>query len=391
MIKVLSIVVSLSLVFVSSVFFEEAPQVSILPSVPSEVKPGDSFLVELTIHKDKVKGFANLQQYLPEGFTASPVNSNRGSFSFKNQLVRFIWIELPGEKSFKITYQIKTDETCSGVKTLTGEFSFMENNTTNKIAITPSVVLMNNDFVSPDATNGYSASTIVDKSMVPSEALSGGYDVTLKVKKGFQKINVQLNIPLPDGYVAEAINTHGSKFSYRERFAEFYWKTLPPDSVFNVSYHIYLKNPISGNTSQALQAAENTTGSITQEKESVPAEFSMSFPKKNETVQAAELNSNGLVPLSDVKKGIYYKIQIAATRKSPDRNNDFFISYWNIKEPVDMTMEEGWKKYLIGTFEKYSAANQFGMATRTKIPDAFVVTYHSGVRIPLQEARKINQ
>ena len=391
MIKVLSIVVSLSLVFVSSVFFEEAPQVSILPSVPSEVKPGDSFLVELTIQKDKVKGFANLQQYLPEGFTATPVNPNRSSFSFKNQLVRFVWIELPGEKSFKISYRIKTDGTCSGVKTLTGVFSFMENNTTNKITITPSVVLMNNDFISPDATNGYTSTTIVDKSMVPSEALTGGYDVTLKVKKGFQKIDVQLNIPLPEGYAAEAINTYGGKFSFRERLAEFYRKTLPSDSVFNVSYHIFLKNPVSGNTSQVLPPTENTAGSITHEKERVPAESPMSFPKKNETVQTAGLNSNGLAPLSDVKKGIYYKIQIAATRYSPDRNNDFFRSYWNIQEPVDMTMEEGWKKYVLGTFEKYSTAIHFGKATRTKIPDAFVVAYHSGVRIPIQEARKINQ
>ena len=51
-------------------------------------------------------------------------------------------------------------------------------------------------------------------------------------------------------------------------------------------------------------------------------------------------------------------------------------------------MHEGWKKYLIGTFDKYASAQQFNMETRTKIPDAFIVAFNEGERIPIAEAMK---
>jgi len=86
------------------------------------------------------------------------------------------------------------------------------------------------------------------------------------------------------------------------------------------------------------------------------------------------------------QKGIFYKIQIAATRKSPLRTDKFFREKFHIDQHVDLAEQEGWRKYMIGNFETYASANEFSRRTREKVPDAFVVAYKNAQRIPIKEA-----
>lgn len=55
-------------------------------------------------------------------------------------------------------------------------------------------------------------------------------------------------------------------------------------------------------------------------------------------------------------------------------------------EEVSLTYHEGWKKYLIGTFNDFKSANIHKRKTREKVSDAFVVAYQDGQRISLKEA-----
>nr|MBP6403552.1 hypothetical protein [Bacteroidia bacterium] len=61
------------------------------------------------------------------------------------------------------------------------------------------------------------------------------------------------------------------------------------------------------------------------------------------------------------------------------------------QDNVDLAMQDGWKKYMIGTFNNYEQAKAFRNQTSEKISDAFVVAYDHGQRISVQEALKSNK
>lgn len=102
--------------------------VSINQKSPENVKAGEEFTVELTISKGTIAGFAKFQQDLPEGFTASSGDAKGGSFSFSEQKVKFIWMSLPADAEFKISYKVKVADNVSGEFSFNGVFSYLENN-----------------------------------------------------------------------------------------------------------------------------------------------------------------------------------------------------------------------------------------------------------------------
>ena len=396
MIKGLSIIGSIILVFISSLFFTDSEEVSIQPSVPKEVKPGESFVVELTVNKGNLNGFANLQQFLPNGFTAASIQTHGATFSFQDHLVKFVWIDLPVEKSFKISYRVSTDLAASGLKTLNGEFSYIEGDKTNKITMTPSVLQLNSELASTDSGGDSDIQMIVEKITQPSAVRKSSYEVKLRIQKGLKDKGVRVYNTLPDGYLAESTNAHGAEFSVSNGLVQFYWEAMPKDSLFDVSYLIYLDNDKNAKASEAIAGAPTQTTSpiqvalSTTDKHASPkTDYSKNNRDGQEASAAMNQNPTAYISIPAPQKGIYYKVQIAATRHSPDRSTDFFKSAWQINEPIDLTMHEGWKKYLVGTFDKYSSAKQFSIETRIKVPDAFVVAFSEGERIPLQVAWKI--
>ena len=94
------------------------------------------------------------------------------------------------------------------------------------------------------------------------------------------------------------------------------------------------------------------------------------------------------ITLPSAKGGIFYKVQISATIKSPVRDNAWFHKYYKVDEDVALSYHEGWKKYLIGSFTNFHEANLHKRKTRKTVSDAFVVAYQDGQRISLQEAQK---
>lgn len=102
--------------------------VKINQNSPETVKAGEEFSVEITINKGTITGFAKFEQELPAGFTASSGEAKGGSFSFSNQKVKFIWMSLPAEAEFKISYKVKIADNVSGNFTFNGTFSYLENN-----------------------------------------------------------------------------------------------------------------------------------------------------------------------------------------------------------------------------------------------------------------------
>ncbi|MBL0103500.1 MAG: hypothetical protein IPP51_06915 [Bacteroidetes bacterium] len=104
--------------------------------------------------------------------------------------------------------------------------------------------------------------------------------------------------------------------------------------------------------------------------------------------QNTSASTDAQINLPAPQSGIYYKVQICATRKSPARKSEFFTKKYNVSDNVELTYHDGWKKYIIGSFTTYEEAKAYYKSTREKVSDAFIVAYDNGTRVTVAEARK---
>ena len=100
----------------------------------------NEFTVELNINKGNLSGFAKLLETLPAGFTAISGDSKGASFSFSDQRVKFVWVSMPAETEFKVSYKVKVTAPQGSVHAIDGIFSYIENDETKKFTIPTSMV-----------------------------------------------------------------------------------------------------------------------------------------------------------------------------------------------------------------------------------------------------------
>ncbi len=194
-------------------------------------------------------------------------------------------------------------------------------------------------------------------------------------------------------------------FLFSQGLATFTWDQMPKDSVFTISYLVrsaQRRTPPSingmlvyGNSAMNMELDsidkqdelyEQALKSTDESANKIVDELLASEASKNQPVADAGQTITTPLLIPSAKRGIYYKVQISATMKSPARDNSWFKKYYKLTEEVDLTYHEGWKKYLIGTFDNFKEANLHKRKTREKVADAFVVAYQDGQRISLKEA-----
>ena len=113
------------------------PEVFVSQQLPSKINPGESFVLEMTLNKGSVKGFARMKQVLPEGFTATALDVKGGDFVFlpKDHAVKTTWTTVPADSIFTISYTV-TSGSASGKFQLAGAFNYLVANA-RKIADIP--------------------------------------------------------------------------------------------------------------------------------------------------------------------------------------------------------------------------------------------------------------
>ena len=152
MIKYLALLFNTIALLIYQFFFADG--LSVTQKVPSSAKPGSEFMVEISIKKGDVDGFAKLQQELPDGFTAEEGSSGGASFTFSNQSVKFIWMALPSDANIKLTYKVKVDPKIeAGNKTIGGKFAYVVDNVKQQVDIAPSVIKISGAASAPVANN----------------------------------------------------------------------------------------------------------------------------------------------------------------------------------------------------------------------------------------------
>lgn len=266
MIKQLILLIHFVSLFFYQIFFTSG--VSVKQEIPSSMAPGSEVTVSLVINKSDVTGFAKIQQKLPVGFSAEVMDSKGATFSFKDQKMKMIWMSLPTEEEFTITYKLKASESTSGNFTIAGMFSYISESERKNIEVTPATVIVEAELIVDNTSNDeavdqeapaidVSEEIIVEgtnteaqlepeKSAVLAtaiklnrriEELDGGkYKVIMNVEKeninGFAKITELI----PDGFIASVDQTEGGIFSFKEQQVKIIWLTLPEKDEFTISY-----------------------------------------------------------------------------------------------------------------------------------------------------------
>lgn len=95
------------------------------------VAPGGNISVTVTVHKGSLAGFAKLEEKIPDGFTASEDTQGKGkgsaSFSFVDGKMKMVWLSLPTDSVFTVSYLLNAGASASGSQLVTGKFAYVYN------------------------------------------------------------------------------------------------------------------------------------------------------------------------------------------------------------------------------------------------------------------------
>ena len=358
-------------------------EVAITHTAPKEIAIGQEVEVNLIINKNNFSGPGRLRLDLSQadGIKVKENMSDGSSFTFKENEVLFIWYDLPSEKSIVVTYTIIAQENISGMKKITGDFSFINDNERKQLGVPELIFKVNPELVAEE-----------------------------KIKENNSSTN---------SITTQAVETAGSIFKNTEGCAKFIWTNLS-DSISEIIVKYKISNNIEIDTnftisgvfsSEKLISEGYNSGIEIPETEYVPfkdtnelinetiSQIVLDTTKDNlkKEIKIEEVKEEGVVEVKkeEVIKNIIstkkmnnnvdYKVQILAGHRiisDKQVSNQF-----NYNGEYDLETHNGWIKYTVGTNSKYSDARD----SRNKLknynfPGPFVTAYNYGQRISVQEA-----
>jgi hypothetical protein len=272
--------------------------VTVKMDVPSQVSAGSEFEVRITLNKANLDGFSRFQQNIPAGLTATSDQSSNADFTFSDKRVRLIWLRVPRNDEITVSYKVKVDEKLKGTFTLSGKFSYIENNERKSVDINPvSVTILPSPDMDPSMlvdVNEYekmalpyrgpsaeSAANILCIRQKPYPGSSGDYVVNLLVNKETTRKFAKIEEDVPEGYTAVALDAKEAIFTFKSQKVKFLWMNLPAEPYFTVSYRLIPKN-------QAKLPPPSINGAFSYLVE----EKTISVPVTERDVQLASLSGN---------------------------------------------------------------------------------------------------
>lgn len=414
--------------------------VTVSQTIPQAIQSGSEVTVEITVNKGDVAGFAKVQQDFPKGFQIEPIETKGATFSFKENRIKFIWMALPSEKEFTISYKVKPLEGTVGDFSLAGKFSFIDESERKNIDISSSNFTVTTDVIADNTVEDNSVEEVTEEPVVAIEVSSnreiveqeeGKYLVTLTINKkgveGFAKIAEDI----PEGFIATESESAGGVFSMKEQQMKILWMAVPKGDDLKIVYQLtasegtannsyelrgafsYLENDntkkhivemTSFDLNRELLVAENTEEEIDGTIETTTEEEKTSDNEVKEEVTELEeevvtVNETEEEPANNTTEtditsipvpetAVSYKVQVGAGHQTVPAN--YFVVKFSLQDNVSTENHEGWIKYVVGSFTEYKAARDKRNVVRNNVKRAFVTAYNSGKRITVQEALMIS-
>lgn len=273
MLKLITLL-NLSGLFLFRVLF--LTDVIITQDAPTTMQAGTEVKVTVTIDKGQLNGFAKLQIDLPEGLSATAIETKGASFTFADGKAKFIWMALPTQPQFKVSYTLSAAATATGSLPINGKFSYIEDNerkteelATTSVTITGGTVAQDvttpasatestpvadnaNDITFAGAAAPVKEAEIVATSGIAPQQGAGNVSATrtitlvtenellveVHINKGSIRGFGKLQETIPSGFTALEKNSSEAIFTTQDRIAKFVWLNLPAASEIKVVYKL---------------------------------------------------------------------------------------------------------------------------------------------------------
>lgn len=426
---------SLLLVQLLSVFFIASSiedGVIIEDNTPTQLAPGESRMVEISVNKGDVSGFAKLQLELPEGLSAEAGDLHGSSFTFADGKIKYIWQSLPADQVFTVSYKLIASPSTSGNKVIKGAFSYIKANQRVDYEMQSKLIEIRESDPTAQSTqpsNMQCVRSITDMG-------NGDFLVRLTVQNASNEGFVQIRETFPGTFSAEENETGGAVATASDGLMKFVWYDAPTSSNYSVSYRLTggMGDPsISGKLSyveantpkeltilspgtitraappvvdqtedEDLETTEEltTTQSAQQEEARRLEEEALAKAEQEKAKREAEAKAKAeaeaearkaATRVPDIETGVSYKVQIAAAHRVVDAN--YFKQRHRFEEDFGIENHEGWVKYTTGGHDIYKSArdNRERIRNSYNFRGPFVTAYNDGERITVQEALMITR
>lgn len=420
-----------------------ADGITVTQKAPSTAKAETEFTIELTIKKGSTTGFAKLQQELPAGFTAVEDKNSGASFTFNNQNVKFIWMSLPNEQEFKVSYKVKVAEGVTGDQIIGGKFAYVTDNQKQNVEINSVTISVTGDGSTasnttkstttsdtpadtkttttsdtpPDTQTGTDNTTASNTTSTPAgdgsltcvrnapANAAGEFVVEVTVNKGNLTGFAKLVENLPTGFTASSVESSGATFSFTDQKVRYIWVSLPPQPEFKISYKVKIKgfsgdsqidgvfSYIENDETKKFTLPTNSifvkegSGSVASTDTKTKTKNN-DTPKNNDTYLSLS-NNLSATNVSAPQGKVNYKVQIMALQNR--RSASTVGRILNVSESIQTEDADGLRKYVVGMHGEYKEARDHRETVKARgVVAPFVTAYNKGKRITVQEALMVS-
>lgn len=343
-------------------------QVSVTTNLPASAAPGSQFLVELTVTKPGVTGFAKLEQSLPTGFEASAGQTANATFSFKDRKVKFLWMALPNGDTFTVSYKVQVDASLSGNQILEGKFAYIKDNATEKYILPKDIIAVGADPAA--AAEAQALASIEADAKAKEDADAAAREAAAESEATAEEVVEET----PE--VVEEV---------AEEVAEVVEVVEVVEEVDNSA----AEAEVAAAEEADRQAKEAELERLRTEKASREAEaaaIKAAEPVAVEVAPTKEAAPNYNDAMLQSKAGLVFRVQVSA---GPNQVDPAVVaSKLGLTETVMLEENEGMFKYVVGEFGSYRPAKTFSNSLRDNngVDGPFVTAYKDGSRIHVKEA-----
>lgn len=112
---------------------------------PTLIGDGQDLVVRILVNRGEASKFAKIEEVVPKGYVAEPIETRDAIFSFEDGVVKFLWMSLPPQPMFMVSYRlIPESRRVKGNPKVRGSFSFVHDEATRSINIVQRDVQLQN-------------------------------------------------------------------------------------------------------------------------------------------------------------------------------------------------------------------------------------------------------
>lgn len=221
----------------------DGEDVTITQKLPEKMELNETYQIDLIFNKgEAVQGFGKFQASFPEGIAIEMVEGAGATFTYTDGVMKLIWVNLPSENQFVVSYEITADENCLSKIQVGGKFSYLKDNERKSFAMLPESVQVGDEeeLAMEDAEEEEAEEFSLNIFRKVQKQGEDRYDVSIVIQKtgikGFSKIEEYV----PRGAAVEGNETMNASFSYVKNKIKFVWLVTPEEKEIIVTYSVDL-------------------------------------------------------------------------------------------------------------------------------------------------------